>query len=1164
MKRKFFSALLMGAMVVAATSTVTSCKDYDDDINNLQSQVDALSTLKTIKTDLEKEITDLKSQLEAADGQLQTAIANKADAKTVTDLASKVSSLESRIGNAENTLKEVNAAIDTNKGDIKKLNADLASVNETLARLEKGLTDEETARKAIAADLQEQTDALKRLQAKVANLPGMTEEQKAAIDKQINDLQKTLQDQITELTSSITGNTTDIKTLKDETIPNLLKQIEGLNKELATLNVFVSSQLRSLTFIPDAYYWGVEALKAITLDYAYITDSKWAAASADKKEAVGYDICERYEHAEGSTAKDLVAHYHMNPSTAVAPDFVNILDDDKNFETEGHLTRASAAGISVKSFAKNEVTGQLDVTLKFNDPNKIKSVKNDSYITVFATQAKYANKQADKDTTVTSDYAAVYKTTITDLVLSHTKTGDENSFTGQANTCAENFGNKYDNLHSTDNCTLDETKNLHLIPSVFDAMAIKYQDICQYDKTLDLSKLVETHYADANGEHKVLSAQELKDYGLEYKFELTASYEGTNKTSEAAHAAIKGTTFRPQFPKTDGKAYSWDEFDTEKAKELKEGKTEAEFSDYVRSHSVNRQPIVRVTLVDINNGNRVLDYGYIKIRISDKATEEIVKPNVVINYTGDPINYNSECVPAAFKFSTTWNQIEYDVLRTLNLHKEEFDKNYKNNGQLVINGNDVVKQFKPSTITTTKATEADELNPYVGVVVDNYDAESPETSTFTWTISSSELEKALYGKKSHDPFTVAVKYESKDKTKYPDLYIVLKTGVITIAAPSGEFLKADGSDRIKEYWYKNNGNNSKEDHGFVEIHAQTLSPEDPNAGSVAKNLDDRFSDVFAGNDIVLSSVTDVTSTKDFATNKRLYNFVFSASNIGKKFNGIETLSTGDYQVVTWTLGVSADGKKLLATEKNGVVITAQTIATIDGSYSNATGIKAQKVSYAHSDAAHSLLNYVAHNKLADDVLKAIVALKVKTNVCEHELALTENEFNVRFLRPINVAGVNKELEDAQDQKQKISLYDMVTLSDWRDYGFASHASYWSFYNIKDIRVIGNYTFGTENNQATGIINPFIYTTMTKGGQNNNTLDQKVKQSTISNQVLFRAVKDASATGNDKYGYLLYENLSSTVQTFTVRVPLEVTYEWGTVVTFADVKIKNTHSNAKRF
>lgn len=64
-----------------------------------------------------------------------------------------------------------------------------------------------------------------------------------------------------------------------------------------------------------------------------------------------------------------------------------------------------------------------------------------------------------------------------------------------------------------------------------------------------------------------------------------------------------------------------------------------------------------------------------------------------------PINYNSECVPAAFKFSTTWNQIEYDVLRTLNLHKAEFDANYKNDGQLVVNGSDIVKQFKPSIIT---------------------------------------------------------------------------------------------------------------------------------------------------------------------------------------------------------------------------------------------------------------------------------------------------------------------------------------------------------------------------------------------------------------------------------------------------------------------------------
>ena len=51
MKRKYFSALLMGALTIASVSTFTSCKDYDDDISNLQSQIDALSkTLSELQT----------------------------------------------------------------------------------------------------------------------------------------------------------------------------------------------------------------------------------------------------------------------------------------------------------------------------------------------------------------------------------------------------------------------------------------------------------------------------------------------------------------------------------------------------------------------------------------------------------------------------------------------------------------------------------------------------------------------------------------------------------------------------------------------------------------------------------------------------------------------------------------------------------------------------------------------------------------------------------------------------------------------------------------------------------------------------------------------------------------------------------------------------------
>ena len=50
MKRKYLSALLMGALTVASVSTFTSCKDYDDDINMNASQIkDLQEQLKTLQ-----------------------------------------------------------------------------------------------------------------------------------------------------------------------------------------------------------------------------------------------------------------------------------------------------------------------------------------------------------------------------------------------------------------------------------------------------------------------------------------------------------------------------------------------------------------------------------------------------------------------------------------------------------------------------------------------------------------------------------------------------------------------------------------------------------------------------------------------------------------------------------------------------------------------------------------------------------------------------------------------------------------------------------------------------------------------------------------------------------------------------------------------------------
>ena len=44
MNKKFLSAILFGALMVTSTGTFVSCKDYDDDIENLQTQIDKNSS----------------------------------------------------------------------------------------------------------------------------------------------------------------------------------------------------------------------------------------------------------------------------------------------------------------------------------------------------------------------------------------------------------------------------------------------------------------------------------------------------------------------------------------------------------------------------------------------------------------------------------------------------------------------------------------------------------------------------------------------------------------------------------------------------------------------------------------------------------------------------------------------------------------------------------------------------------------------------------------------------------------------------------------------------------------------------------------------------------------------------------------------------------------
>lgn len=72
---------------------------------------------------------------------------------------------------------------------------------------------------------------------------------------------------------------------------------------------------------------------------------------------------------------------------------------------------------------------------------------------------------------------------------------------------------------------------------------------------------------------------------------------------------------------------------------------------------------------------------------------------------------------------------------------------------------------------------------------------------------------------------------------------------------------------------------------------------------------------------------------------------------------------------------------------------------------------------------------------------------------------------------------------------------------------------------------------------------------------------------ITEKVKFRYIAPTGtlvdALNNGGFGKVYYENNGLTVQDFKIRIPVTVTYDWGTIETYIDVTIKRTQQNAPR-
>ena len=233
MKRKLFSAILFGALLTASTSGLTSCKDYDDDISNLQSQIDKLATADQLSakvSEMQAAISAAQSAAEAKAAAAQTvadaakaaaadAAAAASKAQGAADDAAKAAAAAAEVGKAAQAAVDKLAAEAATKAELEAAKEAAAAAVKAIeeahaadkAAIEKAIADGLDAVKAEIAKTNEELAALaKRLDACEEKLAAIEagegqEEALKAIQEEVEAVSDALEAIIGEYTSMVTA-----------------------------------------------------------------------------------------------------------------------------------------------------------------------------------------------------------------------------------------------------------------------------------------------------------------------------------------------------------------------------------------------------------------------------------------------------------------------------------------------------------------------------------------------------------------------------------------------------------------------------------------------------------------------------------------------------------------------------------------------------------------------------------------------------------------------------------------------------------------------------------------------------------------------------------------------------------------------------------------------
>ena len=1176
MKRKFINALVFGALLVAPAGSFVSCSDYDDDISSLREDLDAtkqnlqslvdgrittieteIANLKTADENLAAAVEeakgliadgdaatlegaralveDARKQLEEAlqetadglserDAQLQLAITDaqtKADqaydlaseAKTAAEAAAatanenktQLEALAQKLDGVEGNLADILSGLEES---VKTLSDDMVQAQADISRIDGALTAQQATLDILNEWKGGADEDIKQALADIAQLQKDLEQQKADLEKYVDDAVAIVAGEVDDLRTDVDG----LKEAYAAADEDLQEQIKGLNTSLTDLDKAVDGLEENIADLEKKLDENINVLQTLL------------------KNALRGLVFQPEMFVDGIEAQEY-AYAQYNPLVATSNGASSGTNPDQKTFTITDLNSGATTwryGKAVNTLTINPVT-----TLTYHmNPSSAKVAFGDLGFVSKDVQV-ITRLAAAKPLPAENDLAGNKVFSCGAGLLNVGVTADGPSIEGKGGATILALQAKVNKEGDVDTLITSDYAMLYATQVTFDeivftdktkAVGCVGDEDGLYKTAVDAVSKIATH--------KIVYTEYGDDAtGLDLKSKVALHYSHATKSNTKTHALMTqeeaakyGLTFDFKLinytvgtNKTSDSKYATIDETTGVLKTRtvdEKGNTIVPGDDNLAAPAIGREPLVRVRVMQ---GSNVVLVGFIKVEIVPQDPQALEDINAGIfdcdSQQADPCGGNTS-------ERTTWSWTSSNILGKLGLDITEFHNRY----ELEVANGEAVQYSAPDK----------KLANNIGVVTEVHESEGSVTSVLNWAVSADDRQ-TIWEANNHET-TIYVKYAPKDPEHDAEVYVGLK---LTITKPAAGTL----GDKATGYW---EGNRVK------------LNVDYPQDGKKVGPLPfDYDLDFFWKDKNVKFSRADVTGYKYYfdpsMTTVAGRSVTLKNDDGSYTYNAARAISTND----GWKAWSAANELDYMVDYNAGVYTLNKVYAgnELIATLNQTSGV----VTYEKNDVTKELLN---KGKLAVELKIAIAG----RNACNLVVPTTGNTFTAALYRPVNVAAAASipHFVDAANNGSSVSVFDMLSFTDWRNEAFTgSNGWLFGYYEIKNV-YIGTDDGGDDDKN-------FITTTVGGGqlGQDKLTRYPDIVVKLTGNSVINVSVcTEANSAAiiekvKNQLGKITVINTGASVATYQLRVPLTIEYAWGKLTVNVDLTVDSTmQSNRK--